>query len=310
MMAMHRSACVCALLGSLLAQAAPSAGAQTTSPLLRAAVVRVEAAVDPFSLGPDLAADLGSQTRWTSYEKELGRRLAMGGTGTGFFINQEGDLLTNAHVVLSGVRFRGLHFSSREWDSMRLLLKSVRDIWVTVGEGEESRSYLAVPVALAEDLDLAVLRVVTPPSDPTAFVPLAIRRSPELRVGEKLSALGFPNDGFVATSGEILSLIRGPEVHSDMSIVQTVDPRTGEASIRVAGPPTGPVGRLQHSAPTGHGSSGGPLVDSQGHVIGIAYALLSDGNGETRADLNLGIISSVIVEFLQGHGIRFVEASS
>jgi S1-C subfamily serine protease len=287
--------------------------------------VRVEVAVDPFSFGPHLALELAAREQPDAYEKELARRLRIGSTGTGFFVNADGYLVTNAHVLLSGVRFRGLHFTPTEWDSMRRLLETVRGVWVTVGVGEKARGYLAAPVAIAEELDLAVLRVVRPPGDQTEFAFLPIAPSdraqvarPEgppwrppsggLATGDLVRALGFPEQEFEETSGEVVSLIHGWEVHEDMQLTRATDPVTGQETIIVNGTAPGPVLRFQHSAPTGHGSSGGPLVDDRGRVVGVAYALLSDGNGTPRTDLNLAIASDVLRRFLREHGIAYTEA--
>jgi S1-C subfamily serine protease len=72
--------------------------------------------------------------------------------------------------------------------------------------------------------------------------------------------------------------------------------------------------RLQHSAPTGHGSSGGPLVDARGRVLGVAYAVITGGaedgqieRGDTEC--NLGIASDVLRRFLRTQGISHVEAA-
>jgi S1-C subfamily serine protease len=129
------------------------------------AVVRLEVACDPASIGPGLLAELSAKEHWTPYEAELHARLGNGSMGTGFMVNERGDVVTNAHVVLSGVRDARLHFTYAEWRSMARLLTVARDIWVTVGEGQEERSYLARPVAVAEDLDLAVLRLSRPPGE-------------------------------------------------------------------------------------------------------------------------------------------------
>jgi S1-C subfamily serine protease len=285
---------------------AASAASSDTGP--RAAVVRVEVAVDPFSFGPHLALELAAEEQPGAYEKELARRLRVGSTGSGFFVSSDGYLVTNAHVLLSGVRFRGLHFASAEWDSMGRLLETVRDVWVTVGVGEKARSYLAAPVAIAEELDLALLRVVRPPGDRTEFAFLPIASSDKVQVGNRVRALGFPEQEFEETSGEIVSLIHGWEVHEDMQLTRSTDPVTGEETIIVNGTAPGPVLRFQHSAPTGHGSSGGPLVDDRGRVVGVAYALLSDENGTPRTDLNLAIASNVLRRFLREHGIAYTEA--
>ena len=281
---------------------------------LRTAVVSVEAAIDPISLGRELAAELAAQEYWTRYETEIARRLRMGSTGTGFLVNSRGDLVTTAHVVLSGVRYRGLQFTQAQWDSMTLLLTAIRDIWVTIGEGEEARAYLAVPVAVAEDLDLAVLRVCVPPGDEAEFTPLPIGRSDALRIGDYVLGLGFPDDGFRDSPGEILSLIQGTQVHEEMQIVRRREPETGRETVSVSGTSPGPLVRFQHSAPTGHGSSGGPLLDRGGNVVGVAYALQSSRRPEIQDDfapegLNLAIASDVLKRFLVMNAIPFTEAA-
>lgn len=310
--------CMPCILLLLLAPQAARASADAASlsapdPAQRAAVVRIETAIDPASFGPELAADLAGRQPWTPYEAEIARRLRIGSTGSGFFVNSQGDLVTNAHVLLSGVRYRGLHFTYAEWDSMTRLLSAVRDIWVTVGEGDDARAYLAIPLVLSEDLDLAVLRVCRPPGDTAEFTPLPVASSDALRVGDPIRALGFPEDEFQAASGQVLSLIRGANVHEQMQIVHRMDPETGEETATVSGTTAGPVVRFQHSAAVGHGSSGGPILDSRGRVIGVGYALLAQRTPTSLtnanwADFNLAITSNVLKRFLTHSGIAFTEA--
>jgi len=294
-----------------------AAGARSTGPAdagLRQAVVRVEVAVDPTSVGPELAAELAARRPWTPFEGELARRLRVGATGSGFFVNAQGDVVTNAHVVLSGVRFSRLGITYAAWDSMTHLLRIIRDVWVTVGDGDGARTYLAVPVVIAEGLDLAVLRVCRPPGDDTTFAALPVGNSDRLRVGDPVRALGFPEEEFKATSGQILSLIRGSRVHDDLQYVRRVHPDTGAEIITLSGTRPGPVGRLQHSARTGHGSSGGPIVDGRGVVVGVAYALLSRGASDVAdlgepSELNLGIASNALKRFLRSHAVAYREAA-
>ena len=290
---------------------AGAACAESVAPVLRAAVVRVEAAVDPISGGPALQQELASRKNLTPYERELLRRLKVGAVGTGFFVTRDGYLVTNAHVVLTGVRYRNLHLAQAEWDSIRELLLAYRDLWVTVGEGEAARDYLATPVVMAEDLDLAILRVSVPPGETASFSFLPLLSSRALRVDDAVLSLGFPEYGFQFSRGRILSLIHGKTVHEEMQLVQSTDPETGKVITTVSGTSPGPVMRFQHNARTGHGSSGGPLLNTEGQVIGVAYALLSEtdpeGNTELRTDLNLGLASEVLMRLLKEHSVAFTE---
>jgi len=286
--------------------------AGASAPPLRQAVVRIELDVDAFSFGPGLTAELAARQPLSPYEGEVARRLRLGSTGTGFFVNANGDLITNAHVLLSGVRYRGLPFTQGQWESMTRLLPAIRDAWVTVGEGDDAHTYTAVPVAVAEDLDLAALRVVRPPGDQTAFGFLPIGASDGVWVKQAVTALGFPENEFQASGGEVISLIRGANVHEEMRLVRRSSPQPGEPPVIVSGTSQGPVVRLQHSAATGHGSSGGPLIDARNRVVGVCYALLADRNQPNgdETDLNLAIASEVLKRFLREHAIPFTEAGS
>ncbi len=304
---------VLCVLGLLAALGMTTARASDLQPAVRDAVVRVELAVNPASGGPALMRDFATRESLTGYQKELLRRLKAGAVGTGFFVNSDGYLVTNAHVVLSGVRYRNLKFTDEEWASLRTALTTFRDIWVTVGEGEEAHDYLATPVAIAEDLDLAILKVQVPPNCAVSFNYFPVTNSDQVHVGDAISSLGFPNYEFQHSHGRILSLIQGKGVQEEMQVVESVDPTTHRQVVLVSGTSEGPVMRLQHDAPTGHGTSGGPLLDANGHVIGVAYALLAetdaDGNPAQRTDLNLGIASRVLIRFLKEDHVSFTEAA-
>jgi S1-C subfamily serine protease len=290
------------VLGSDIAHAGP--------PALRQAVAYIEMDIDPFSFGPALSAELRARQSLNPYEGEIARRLPLPNTGTGFFVNANGDLVTNAHVFLSGAHYRTLSFTRQQWDSLAQLLVTVRGAWVTVGEGDQARVYAAKPAALDESLDLAVLRISRPPGDTTAFGYLAISSPRAPQVGQAVTALGFPDNEFQASAGAIMSLIYAAQMQEEMKLVRRSSPAPGQPAVTVSGNSQGPLVRLQHSAPTGHGSSGGPLLDAKNRVIGVCYASLVDRSqpdgGET--DLNLAIASNVLSRFLKEHAIPFTEA--
>jgi S1-C subfamily serine protease len=154
--------------------------------------------------------------------------------GSGVIVDgQRGLVITNFHVV-------------RNASAVEVGLK-------------DGRHLPAVPVALAPDLDIAVLRI-----DAKNLPALALGDSSKLAVGDYVVAIGNPfNLGQTVTSG-IISATDRPLVADD------------------------PRRFLQTDAPINPGNSGGPLIDLSGKVIGINSALFSPSRSEAGAG-NVGI---------------------
>jgi len=147
------------------------------------------------------------------------------GTGTGFVWDQDGHIVTNFHVVQEAERAS-----------------------VTLNDGS---TYPATLVGVAPDKDLAVLKIDAPPSK---LLPLPIGKSANLRVGQKVLAIGNPFGlDQTLTTGVISGL--GREIKS------------------VSGRPIYDV--IQTDASINPGNSGGPLLDSSGRLIGINTAIYS-----------------------------------
>ncbi|MGE5563409.1 MAG: trypsin-like peptidase domain-containing protein [Bacillota bacterium] len=124
---------------------------------------------------------------------------------------------------------------------------------------KDGRRLPADPVALAPELDLAVLRISA-----RNLPALQLGDSSKLEVGDFVVAIGNPfNLGQTVTSG-IISAVNRP--------LGQADPRRF----------------LQTDAPINPGNSGGPLIDLHGHVIGINSALFSPTQNEAAAG-NVGI---------------------
>jgi V8-like Glu-specific endopeptidase len=100
--------------------------------------------------------------------------------------------------------------------------------------------------------DLAILRI-----DAKDLKPLALGDSDKVRAGESVVAIGHPLGLTDTVSSGLVGAVRKAE--------------TG-------------VSVLQISAPIAPGSSGGPLFDDHGRVIGVATAILLGGQ-----NLNLGV---------------------
>jgi S1-C subfamily serine protease len=157
---------------------------------------------------------------WTRDMAEVPR-----GTGSGFVWDEAGHIVTNHHVVAGA-----------------------SSATVRLADG---RAYRARLVGTDPSHDLAVLRIGTGIAGPP---PLPIGASGDLRVGQKVFAIGNP-------FGLDWSLTTG--------IVSALD--------RVL--PDGRGGRIeglvQTDAAINPGNSGGPLLDSAGRLIGVNTAIYS-----------------------------------
>ena len=152
-------------------------------------------------------------------------------SGSGFFVDDKGHILTNWHVV-SGAENRG-------------------ELIVTTAEGKKLKAEI-----LSKDptIDLALISV----DRSSKQSHLTMGESDNLQVGQKVLAIGNPFglEGTL-TTGIISSLGR------------TIQDESGREL----------EGLVQTDAAINFGNSGGPLLDSQGNVIGINTAILgSSGN--------------------------------
>lgn len=143
--------------------------------------------------------------------------------GSGFLVNQEGYILTNAHVISNAVDIRVVLF-------------------------EQKKEYSARIIGIARLTDTALIKI-----EPD-FLPqvLPFGDSDALQMGEVVLAMGNPL-GFQhsVTSGLISAKERvSPRAHNRM------------------------VNFLQTDSAINPGSSGGPLVNLYGEVVGINTAII------------------------------------
>ena len=147
------------------------------------------------------------------------------GTGSGFVWDEDGTIVTNYHVVNGAAEAR-----------IRL---------------NDGRDYPAMLIGASPSHDLALLRIKVPSNPPP---PLPIGSSRDLRVGQKVYAIGNPFGlDWTLTTGIVSALDRAldnDEGHTIEHLIQT-------------------------DAPINPGNSGGPLLDSAGRVIGMSTAIYS-----------------------------------
>ena len=134
--------------------------------------------------------------------------------------------------------------------------------------------------------DLALLRVAGNPGPALAF------RANPVRRGEGVVTYGFPLAGLLS-SGPTLT--------------------TGEVSA-LAGLGDNQQ-QFQISAPVQQGNSGGPLLDRQGHVIGVVVsklnaARIAQRTGDIPQNVNFAVKGTEAVAFLRRHGVTPVMRES
>jgi S1-C subfamily serine protease len=146
------------------------------------------------------------------------------GTGSGFLWDRLGHVITNAHVVAGA-----------------------SGAFVRLADG---RVFPASLVGVDPSHDLAVLRIGVPTGRPE---PLPIGASSDLKVGQKVFAIGNPFGlDWTLTTGIVSALER--------------ELPTETGTIR---------GLIQTDAAINPGNSGGPLLDSAGRLIGVNTAIYS-----------------------------------
>ena len=146
------------------------------------------------------------------------------GTGSGFVWDEQGHIVTNMHVI-----------------------EGAQEATVKLADG---RDYPASLVGVSPSHDIAVLRI-SPAGKP--LVPVAIGTSDDLRVGQKVFAIGNPFGlDWTLTTGIVSALDRS--LDNDRGVIRHL---------------------IQTDAAINPGNSGGPLLDSAGRLIGVNTAIYS-----------------------------------
>ena len=186
-------------------------------------------------------------------------------TGAGFFWDDSGHVVTNAHVIQS--TNTGYDFA--------------QDITVTTHSGIE---YTAVLVGADEFADLAVLKIEDPVEDDSHT--LVLGDSSALIPGMTAVALGHPFG-----TGQDFSMTHGIVSGLDREIQTTADP-----GLRVPGV-------VQTDADVNPGNSGGPLLNSSGQVIGVNTQIRSRDNTNSGVGFALPInLVQKVVDGIITHG--------
>ena len=145
------------------------------------------------------------------------------------------------------------------------VVHGARDITVTLSLGQITKTYPAQLIDEAPNLDFAILKIVAKGNE--QFTPAPIGNSSEASVGDEVLAIGSPFGLQQSVTFGIVSNTRR---------TMTVGKKTFTNFI-------------QTDAPINPGSSGGPLVNVNGEVIGINTAIYSP----TQAFSGIGFASPI-----------------
>ena len=159
---------------------------------------------------------------------QFGQRIGTG-SGSGFFVDDEGHLITSAHVV-----------------------EGAREITVRLSDGRELS---AVKLGHSQHDDLALLKV--DPDVVSDIRPLSFADSDEVFIGEMAIAIGSPYENRNSLSVGVVSNKERSE-----SRIQRADSFTGGGGRTI-------TDLIQTDAALNPGNSGGPLLNAEGEVIGV-----------------------------------------
>ena len=186
------------------------------------------------------------------------------GMGSGVVYDAKGDIVTNYHVIAAAVQSGG-------------------KIQVTLADG---RIYDAEVVGHDRTTDLAVIRLVNPPSDLTVA---RFGSSSQLSVGAPVMAIGAPLGlSKTVTTGIVSALNRPVEVAVDDDSSKnngqgdSSDP-FGQQKRNQSSSDTVITNAIQVDASLNPGNSGGPLFDQTGAVVGINSSIKSVTSSDGQA---------------------------
>ena len=206
--------------------------------------VAVQAATGTFDAQQVYADAAPSVVTITAILREEGQALseAQAGQGSGFVISDDGEIVTNAHVVTDAAEAGG---GGGE-------LSEASELYVEFGDRNRVPAEI---VGIDPEADIALVKV-----DPEGLDlnPIEFGDSGALEVGNPVAAIGSP-------FGQEQSLSTGIISATDRSIESLTEFRI--------------EGAIQTDASINPGNSGGPLIGADGKVIGVNQQINTTSGG-------------------------------
>ena len=199
------------------------------------------------------------------------------GQGTGSIIDAGGLVLTNAHVILDKP-------TDAPAKKVFVFLKPERVIGNESNQENLTRRHAATVVAYDKALDLALLKMTNPA---TPLPVLALADPGGTTIGARVLAIGHPESGglWTLTTGVISAEWQNFTDVPGKDIFQT------ETSLN-------------------RGNSGGPLIDMEGHQVGVNSMIARKAkDGLAITSINFAIKSNVAKDWLGKQGVQVAYAA-
>ncbi|MBX3277568.1 MAG: trypsin-like peptidase domain-containing protein [Acidobacteria bacterium] len=235
-------------------------------------------------------------------------------SGSGFLINPDGYVLTNAHVVsdiregdnagrrtllfqlaVQVLRARNIAVTRENVSNAMNVLgqqaslsnfQRINRVFLQSGTSfpYEIKSYGA-PTGEGQDLpagkDVAVLKIEIK-NAPT----LPLGNSTQMQVGDRIFLLGYPG----AADSDVLDSR------------SALEPTTNDGSITAKKNSADGAPILQTNTAATHGNSGGPAINEKGEVIGLLTFRGNTVNGQEIQGFNFIVPTSTVMEFVRQSG--------
>ncbi len=178
-------------------------------------------------------------------------------SGTGFIEETSHKVLTNAHVV----------------DMLVSDAKPPRLIEVVRNSGRPGEvTWKATVLAVDQESDLALLKLDLPPAEEAALPGLKVNTAKNLGETQRVYVFGYPF---------------GENLNKNVTVSATA---VSSLLLR----PDGQLKRIQVNGGIHQGNSGGPVIDSQGNVVGVAVSIIEG------TQINFAIPGEHVHAFLNG----------
>jgi S1-C subfamily serine protease len=237
-------------------------------------------------------------------------QVAAYGFGSGSFINPNGYILTNAHVVEAakageekgkemlfeqylGMLARDYNEDPRRWS---------RETILAIGQNTQMRSITPIRLVICPDgtsfpFEIKSFGAPIGQGKDVAIIKVEIKNAPVLKLGDSdkvqlqdhISVFGYPGAADTSQSG---ALSRKSALEASIT--------DGRVSAKKTAADNSPI--LQISAPATHGNSGGPVLTDKGEVVGMLTFRGDTVGGQEVSGFAFVVPSSTVMEFVRQAG--------